>query len=179
MNFTIIIKFIFGYTFNNLKLKTMKKVMTIIATSMLLFVTSCSKTGMQTGNVATSQTNNTNGIGSAIPAYYDAKLFKIIFVEFSPAAEANLIAHNKSLNFIYQSDNGLPNNQPFISVIDAIPGDGMNPVWREVQIAFNPGFTPHQLFSDTEIASAASGPNPEISLDTTNEVYWCPVVGAK
>ena len=164
----------------------MNKVVTVIAMIALLFATSCSKTGSQTQPGSTNnstlsalEANSSRGIGTAIPAYYDAKLFKIIFVEFSPAAEANLIAHNKSLNFIYQSDNGLPNNQPFISVIDAIPGDGMNPVWREVQIAFNPGFTPHQLFSDNEIASAASGPNPEISLDTTNEVYWCPVVGAK
>ena len=61
----------------------------------------------------------------------------------------------------------------------AIPGDGMNPVWREVQIVFNPGFTAHQLFSDNEVLADASGPNPEITLDTTNEVYWCPIVGAK
>jgi hypothetical protein len=164
----------------------MKKQITIIATFILVFATSCSKTGMQTQKESinnltssSSQRNSSVGIGTAIPAYYDAKLFKIIFVEFSSTAEANLIAHNNSLNFIYQSDNGLPNDQPFISVIDAIPGDGMNPVWREVQIVFNPGFTPRQLFSDDEVSAAASGANPEIALDTTNEVYWCPVVGAK
>jgi hypothetical protein len=122
---------------------------------------------------------STHGIATAIPAYYDSTIFKILFVEFSPTAEASLIAHNNSLNFIYQSDNGLPNNQPFISVIDAIPGDGMNPVWREAQIVFNTGFTPHQLFSDNEVLAAASGPNPEITLNMTNEVYWCPVIGKK
>jgi hypothetical protein len=53
----------------------------------------------------------------------------------------------------------------------------MNPVWREVQIVFNSGFTPHQLFSDNDVAAAASA--GEITLDTTNEVYWCPVVGHK
>ena len=164
----------------------MKKVITISSTIILVFATSCSKTGMQTqtgsmnnSTVSSSQGSSTMGIGSAIPAYYDAKLFNIIFVEFSSAAEANLIAHNQSLNFIYQSDNGLPNNQPFISVIDAIPGDGMNPVWREVQIVFNPGFTPHQLFSDNEVLAAASGIHPEITLHMTNEVYWCPIVGSK
>ena len=164
----------------------MKNVITIIATIILVLASSCTKTGMQnqTGSannstLSPSQRNNTAGIGSVIPAYYDAKLFNIIFVEFSPAAEANLIAHNQSLNFIYQSDNGLPNNQPFISVIDAIPGDGMNPVWREVQIVFNQGFTPRQLFSDNEVLAAASGIHPEITLDMTNEVYWCPVVGSK
>jgi len=163
----------------------MKKVITTIAAIVLLFVISCSKPGIesQAGPNSTlstiSQQNSTKGISSAIPAYYDAKLFNILFVEFSATAEANLIAHNNSLNFIYQSDNGLPNNQPFISVIDAIPGDGMNPVWREVQIVFNQGFTPRQLFSDDQVSAAASGANPEITLDTTNEVYWCPVVGHK
>ena len=155
----------------------MKNVMTITAAIGLFFATSCSKTGIQ--NQATAQINSANGNASAIPAYYDSTLFKIHFSEFSPNAEANLIAHNKSMNFIYQSDPGLPNNQPFISVIDAIPGDGFNPIWREVQIMFNPGITPRQLFRDDEVLSLASGPNPQITLDTTNEVYWCPVVGAK
>ena len=160
----------------------MKKV-TIIAIT-LVFATSCSKTGMQGGTTprksdpGTSQINNLKGIGSAIPAYYDHNLLKIIFVEFSSMAEANLIAHNNSINFIYQSDPGLPNG-PFISVIDAVPGDGMNPVWREVQIRFKDGITPIQLFSDNEVLNAASGPNATITLDTTNEVYWCPIVGTK
>src|SRR5436190_1671815 len=164
----------------------MKKVVTIIATIALLFATSCSKTGSQTQPGATNnstlsslEANSSRGIGTAIPAYYDSKLLKIIFVEFTSTAEATLLAHNSGLNFIYQSDPGLPNNQPFISVIDAIPGDGMNPIWEEVQIAFNTGFTPRQLFSDNDVLAAASGPNPEITLTPTGEVYWCPIVGSK
>ena len=171
---------------HDLKQNNMKKVNTIIAAITLLFAVSCSKTEMQpqAGEInnttgSTLQSSNTTGIGSAIQAYYDSKLFTILFVEFSPTSEATLIAHNQSLNFIYQSDNGLPNNQPFISVIDAIPGDGMNPVWREVQIVFNEGFTPRQLFSDDDVLAAASGPNPEITLIITDEVYQCPVVGKK
>lgn len=118
-----------------------------------------------------------NGKASEIPAYYDHELFTIQFVEFSPQAEKALIEHNQSLNFIYQSDPGLPGGEPFISVIDAVPGDGFNPVWQEVQIAFNAGHTPRQLFSDEEIADAVlSG---EITLTFTDEVYWCPVVGPK
>ncbi len=168
----------------------MTKVTTIIAAIiMVIFAAACRKTEMPPGvkggspYIATSSTssngNNANGIGSSTPAYYDSTIFNIMFVEFSANAEANLIAHNKSLNFIYQSDNGLPNNQPFISVIDAVPGDGMNPVWREVQIVFNTGFTPRQLFSDDQVEAAAAGPNPEITLNMTNEVYWCPVIGHK
>jgi hypothetical protein len=120
---------------------------------------------------------STKGAASSIPAYYDHVLFTIHFVEFSPAAEKSLLAHNKSLNFIYQSDPGLPDGQPFVSVIDAIPGDGFNPIWEEIQITFNPGFTPRQLFSDDEIAAAVD--SGEITLTLTGEVYWCPVVGPK
>src|SRR3989441_12592355 len=110
-----------------------------------------------------------------IPAYYDHNLLNIQFVEFSPAAEKSLLQHNQSLNFIYQSDPGLPGGQPFISVIDAVPGDGFNPIWEEVQIAFTAGHTPRQLFSDTEIEAAFD--TGEITLTATGEVYWCPVVG--
>jgi hypothetical protein len=118
-----------------------------------------------------------NGSASQIQAYYDHELFTIQFVEFSATAEKSLLAHNGSLNFIYQSDPGLPGNQPFVSVIDAIPTDGFNPIWEEVQITFTDGNTPRQLFSDNEVADAvASG---EITLTLTGEVYWCPVVGSK
>ena len=124
-------------------------------------------TGAQAGSV--------NGSASSIPAYYDHNLFTILFVEFSPAAEQSLLRHNKSLNFIYHSDPGLPGGQPFISVIDAVPADGFNPIWEEVQITFTAGHTPRQLFSDTEIEAAFD--SGEITLTFTGEVYWCPVVG--
>src|SRR5437667_2438278 len=127
--------------------------------------------------VAGARAGSANGSASAIPAYYDHNLFTIQFVEFSPSAERSLIQHNASLNFIYQSDPGLPGGKPFISVIDAIPTDGFNPIWEEVQITFTKGHTPRQLYSDDEIAAAeASG---EITLDFTGEVYWCPIVGNK
>lgn len=127
--------------------------------------------------VATAQAQTSKGSASTIQAYYDGKSFTIQFVEFSATAEKMLLQHNASLNFIYQSDPGLPGGQPFISVIDAIPGDGFNPIWEEVQITFINGNTPRQLFSDNEIAAAFDA--GEISLEMTGEVYWCPVVGKK
>jgi hypothetical protein len=126
---------------------------------------------------AGAQAQTLRGSASQIPAYYDHNLLTIQFVEFSPAAEKSLLQHNKSLNFIYQSDPGLPGGQPFISVIDAVPGDGFNPIWEEVQIAFTAGNTPRQLFSDTEVEDAFNA--GEITLTFTGEVYWCPVVGQK
>ena len=163
----------------------MKKVNLFLAGSIMLVVVSCSKidvsptTGVATTSPTTSASiiRQSNGISSAIPAYYDSTIFNILFVEFSPQAEASQIAHNPGINFIYQSDPGLPNNQPFISVIDAIPSDGMNPVWREVQIEFNAGFTPRQFYSDDQVFAAVAGPNSEITLHMTNEVYWCPIIG--
>lgn len=116
-----------------------------------------------------------NGIKSAIPAYYDHKLYTIIFVEFSAKAEETLIAHNPGINFIYQYDPGI-NGKPFISVIDAVPGDGMNPIWEEIQIQFNT-IAPQQFYSDDEVLSAAS--NGSITLIPTGEVYKCPVIGKK
>lgn len=125
----------------------------------------------------TTQAASTKGAASAMPAYYDTNLFTIQFVEFSSQAEKSLLQHNASLNFIYQSDPGLPGGAPFISVIDAIPGDGFNPIWEEVQITFTAGHTPRQLFSDTEVEDAFNA--GEITLEFTGEVYWCPVVGQK
>src|SRR5689334_3740486 len=104
--------------------------------------------------VSGARAGSANGSASVIPAYYDGNLFNVQFVEFSPTAERTLLQHNKSLNFIYQSDPGLPGGEPFISVIDAVPGDGFNPIWEEVQIRFTSGHTPRQLFSDEEIEEA-------------------------
>ena len=115
------------------------------------------------------------GGSATIPAYYDHNLFHIQFVQFSPDAAKSLLQHNTQINFIYQSDAGLPGGQPFISVIDAVPADGFNPIWEEVQITFTQGHTPRQLFSDTEVAAAVDA--GEITLEFTGEVYWCPVVG--
>ncbi len=120
---------------------------------------------------------NTNGSGTDMPAYYDGKLFTINFMELSPDAERSAIAHNSAINKIFRSDPGLPGGQLFISVLDAIQGDGFNPLWREFQITFNSGHTPRQLTSDNEVAAAVQ--SGEITLQATDEVYICSVVGSK
>ncbi len=118
-----------------------------------------------------------NGAGGLMPAYYDGKLFTINFKAEPAGAAQALQAHNGSINNIYMSDAGLPGGEMFVSVLDAIQGDGFNPLWVEEQIAFNPGFTAHQFTRDDDIlAAAASG---EITLTNTGEVYRCAVVGAK
>jgi len=116
---------------------------------------------------------STNGVAGSEPTYYDANLLTI---NLKPMPSGTVIlGHNSQTNIIWQSDGGLPGGKPFISVINAIPGDGFNPLWDECQITFNPGHTPRQLFSDDEVhAAAAAG---EITVTDTHELYRCAVIG--
>lgn len=117
------------------------------------------------------------GIQTVVPAYYDAQLFNINFAELSAKAEAALLAHNKSLNIIYSCDACEEEGFHFTQVIDAIQGDGFNPLWQEVQIVFPAGVTPVQFTSDDQILDAAA--SGQITLQPTDEVYRCSVLGRK
>jgi len=119
-----------------------------------------------------------NGAAGQMPALYDGELFTINLKELSDTASDSTIGNNPSVNNIYVS-NDLDDEQDFIPVIDAIQGDGFNPLWHQILVVFNEGFTPHQFFSDDEVLAAAAGANPEITLVDTGEVYRCSVVGAK
>jgi hypothetical protein len=128
--------------------------------------------------VALAAGGSMNGAAGQMPAYYDGELFTVNMKEMPQNASASLIANNPSVNEIYAS-NDLDEEQDFIPVIDAIQGDGFNPLWRQNLIVFNEGFTPHQFFSDEEVEAAAAGANPEITIVETDEVYRCAVVGRK
>ena len=132
-----------------------------------------SKTAGQT-NGALVAAGSVNGAAGQRPAYYEGKLFTVNMKELP--ASASIIAKNQGLNEIYAS-NDLDEEQDLISVINAIQGDGFNPLWHQNLIVFNEGFTPHQFVSEDEILAAAAGANPEITLVVTDEVYRCSVVG--
>jgi hypothetical protein len=117
-----------------------------------------------------------NGAASERPVFYDGKLFTVNMMEVS--ASASIIGHNPGFNEIYAT-NDLDEEQDLLSVIDAIPGDGMNPLWRQNLIVFNAGVTPHQFKSDDEVLAAASGSNAEITIVPTDEIYRCAVVKTK
>ena len=112
-------------------------------------------------------------------AYYDDQLFTINFMELPPGGESAVLAHNGSINTIYMCDQCMTGAHPFmfISVLDAIQGDGFNPLWNEVQIVFNPGVTPTQFTSDNDILAAQKA--GKIMLNATTEVYRCSVLGPK
>jgi len=118
-----------------------------------------------------------NGIAGAMPAYYDDHLFTINFKELPPGGEAANLSHNGSINTIYQSDGCMPGGHMFVSVLDAIQGDGFNPLWNEVQVIFTPPSGCQQFTSDNAILSAAAA--GQVTLSPTSEVYRCSVVGQK
>ena len=127
-------------------------------------------------NVASAAQGSPNGAATRMPAYYDGELFTVNMFEV-PASDS-IIAHNSNANIIYAT-NDLDEEQDFVPVINAIQGDGFNPLWLQVLIVFNPGFTPHQFLSDVEVEAAAAAVNPEITLVVTDEIYRCSVVGRK
>ena len=127
---------------------------------------------MVVGTATQSFASNPNGHGGDMPAYYDAQLFTINFKLLHPD-----LHKNPSFNTIYQCDSCAASGLNFVSVLDAIQGDGFNPIWEEVQIKFNPGFTPEQFTSDTDVLAAAA--RGEITLTDTEEFYRCSVVGPK
>ena len=129
-------------------------------------------------NPAIAAGGSKNGAAGQMPAFYDGELFTVNMKEMPDNASDSTIENNPSINQIYAS-NDLDEEQDFIPVIDAIQGDGFNPLWQQNLIVFNAGFTPHQFFSDEEVLAAAAGPNPEITIVVTDEVYRCSVVGSK
>jgi hypothetical protein len=129
-------------------------------------------------SVSSNAAGNVNGAAGQMPAFYDGQQFIVNMKELPEGASAATIAHNGSINEIYAT-NDLDEEQDFLPVIDAIQGDGFNPLWHQNLIVFNQGFTPRQFTSDEEVLAAAQGANPEITIVTTDEVYRCSVVGHK
>jgi hypothetical protein len=130
----------------------------------------------QDDSVSLAAKRANGGAASQMPAFYDGQLFVINSLEI--ASSDAVLAHNPSHETIYAT-NDLDDEQDFFPVLDAIQGDDFNPLWQQILIAFNPGFTPHQFMSDDEVLAAAAGDHPEITLDPTDEVYRCSVVGRK
>ena len=129
-----------------------------------------------TGGAAFAAGGSPNGAASQRPVFYEGKQVTVNMFEV-PASET-LLDHNRSTNTIYAS-NDLDEEQDFLSVIDAIQGEGFNPLWQQVLIVFNDGFTPRQFTSEDEVLAAAAGADPEITLVPTDEVYRCSIVRTK
>ncbi|MCL5283011.1 MAG: hypothetical protein M1376_24265 [Planctomycetes bacterium] len=130
--------------------------------------------------IGTAIGGDSKGKPEVIQAYYDGKLFDITLTHMPDNAAAELLEHNKSINTIYVVENSEEEEEDleaFTPVLDAIQGDGFNPLWQEVRVIFPAGVTPFQLFSDDEILSAAEAGS--ITLEPQDEVYRCSVIGPK
>jgi hypothetical protein len=162
----------------------MKGKLTIMGAIVLsLVVGACSKGSSPTspkymgsaGASMSSAGGSVKGAGGQMPAFYDGEQFTINTLEVSDVSGDHIV-ENKSHNEIYVT-NDLDDPQDFDPVLDAIQGDGFNPLWEQIKIAFNPGVTPHQFLSDTEVEDAADA--GDITLTDTGEMYRCSVVGTK
>ena len=132
---------------------------------------------LRNAGAATTNNGSVKGAGGQMPAFYDGRQFTINTLEIQDTGGEHAGA-SPSHNEIFVT-NDLDDPQDFFPVLDAIQGDGFNPIWEQIKIVFNPGVTPHQFFSDDEVEEAAAGANPEITLVDTGEAYRCSVVGAK
>jgi len=120
-------------------------------------------------NTTNALNSNPNGVSGVTNVYYDGQLFMMNSKLFTDQSGSSISTNNKSMNILYES-NG------FVTVTNAIQNDGYNALWQEVDITFNSGFTPHQFYRDDDIVAAASGPNPEITLTPTDEIYRCDII---
>lgn len=162
----------------------MKGTITVLgAIALALTVGACShsssptspKYGTMAGASMSSAGGSVNGAGGQMPAFYDGEQFTINTLEVSDVSGDHIV-QNKSHNEIFVT-NDLDDPQDFDPVLDAIQGDGFNPLWEQIKIVFNPGTTPHQFVSDTEVEDAAAA--GDITLTDTGEMYRCSVVGKK
>jgi hypothetical protein len=109
--------------------------------------------------------------------YFGGQQFTVSVNALEPAVASTIIARSSQLHSLYASDGCDPNGRQFVAVTDAVAGDSYSPLWRGVQIEFNPGYPCHQFHSEDEIAAAVR--SGEISLNPTGYVYRCRVVGRK
>jgi hypothetical protein len=152
---------------------TMKKVSVTMRISVIL-LTGVAVLALTAGAALAAQ-GNSNGAAGQMRAFYEGRQVTVNMFEV-PAADGSLLDRNANVNTIYAS-NDLDDEQDFVPVIDAIQGEGFNPLWHQVLIVFNEGFAPHQFVSEAQVLGAAAGAHPEITLVSTDEVYRCSVVG--
>src|SRR5262249_11855758 len=113
---------------------------------------------------SSAQAGSLNGREGSMPAIYDGELFTVNFKEMPDKAIDALLAHNGNVNIIYTSEDILPDGSHFVAVLDAIHGDGFNPLWLEIEVKFKPGVTPYQLLSDDDVEEAFDA--GDIDLDS-------------
>ncbi len=111
-----------------------------------------------------------NGRGSAMQGYFDCQLFNILHHDVAEGAAEALAELNGQVNLIFVFPDG-----SHLDVVDAIPTRDYNPLWQEVEVTWNT--TPHLLCSADQIFAARDA--GEVTLEFTDELESCPVVGPR
>jgi len=109
--------------------------------------------------------------------FFGGQQFTVSVKALEPLDASAIIARSSQLHSLYLSDGCDPDGRQFVTVMDVIEGDSYSPLWRGIQIEFNPGYPCHQFHSEDEIAAAVK--SGEISLKPTGYIYRCRVVGRK
>ncbi len=154
----------------------MKKFGELLSAIAITFLIACQGSDLQDPvSLRNTQapTANAGPGGMRMQAYYDDVLFTVNMFQLPDDAAHKILDQNKSLNEIYVYCD-LDEECDLIPVIDAIQGDGFNPLWQQVDIVFPEGVDPVQFTSDTDIDEAVD--NGTITLNYTDEVYRCSVL---
>ncbi len=121
--------------------------------------------------------HNTNSNGQFIrgQAYVDSNMLVLLLQELTPEQIAKIQAGGQHIGLIYATDD-LHQPGTFLPIVENYVTNDQDGFWQVVQITFNAGFTPRQLYSYADIEAASQGANPEITLTLTPAVYWYEVL---
>jgi hypothetical protein len=171
---------------NHLKqIKIMRKVTAWIAMfGLLVFMSSCDKSSYTEDFqlTKTTTTGNNGGFGiSPDPGatrdsvrttlYFEERLLSTFLMGLSPNEISYVIGKHVPTSTIYTYSD-LHQPAAFVPVTDDI---NFNPIWREWQIDFNPGFTPYQFTSSAQIDSSLHA--AEITVTQTDNFYRYIITG--
>jgi len=164
----------------------MRKVTAWIAMFGLLVFMSCDKSSYTEEFQLTKTTTDGNNGGFGITPdpgatrdsvrttlYFEDRLLNAFLIGLSPNEISYVIGKHVPTSTLY-SYGDLHQPATFIPVTDDI---NFNPIWREMQIDFNPGFTPYQFTSSAQIDSSLHAASPEITVTMTDNFYRYIITG--
>jgi len=163
----------------------MRKVAFLFAFAGLFLLASCDKTSFtEDFQITKSATGGSNGGFGAtldpnnpttrdtvtVTVYVEEHFIRVLLLSLSQDEISYIIARQIPTSYIYTySDLHMP--AQFVPV-----GRDINdPIWREANITFNPGFDPHQFLSFAEIEAAIHA--GEITITDTDNFYRYNILG--
>jgi hypothetical protein len=164
----------------------MRTVASLIALFGLFFLVSCDKSAFtEDFQLTKTTTNGSNGGFGTTPdpnatrdtvtasLYWETHVLRVFLQGLSQDEISYVVGKHVPVSNLYiYSDLHMPTQ--FLPVAADID---INPIWKEVLIEFNPGFTPYQFLSAAEVDAALHAASPEIRLTDTGNYFRYTVVG--